>query len=308
MKNLEHNSWAHSLQFIYPIVVATFVFLTRHVTQPPPELLFRDPILYVSLVQNASGIMMLQFLRHAGLPVMWWHRAARTEDPHTLDDVHALGFHTVRPCPPGPTAHSHSRVGGCAPQYRTAHKTSSAQISLMHLLSMYATHPALRECLRRHMFISQTGRWGASVYSGKALEVGNEMQKERNLSHAVLDSLLFTELLQPLMHVYRTWKAAQSDVEPGDVGFRASIVHEVDKLVDMFVRDVGVDLITPTSANVFWHTGQPRDMRGPDVKTCRPWEWIWLVADGRSRGRDMGQPEHWWAYTQRHIRDHMFYQ
>ena len=110
------------------------------------------------------------------------------------------------------------------------------------------------------------------------------------------------------MHVYRTWKATQSDAEPGDVGFRASIVHEVDKLVEMFVRDVGVDLITPTSANVFWHTGQPRDMRGSDVKTCRPWEWIWLVADGRSRGRDMGQPEHWWTFTLRHIRDHMFYQ
>ena len=60
----------------------------------------------------------------------------------------------------------------------------------------------------------------------------------------MLDSLLFTELLQPLMHVYRTWKATQSDAEPGDVGFRASIVHEVDKLVEMFVRE------------------QPREVRG----------------------------------------------
>ena len=96
MKNLEHNAWEHSLQFILPVVIATFVFLTRHVTQPPPDLLFRDPVLYVSLVENASGIVMLQFLRHAGLPAMWWHRAARTEDSHTLDDLHALGFHTVR--------------------------------------------------------------------------------------------------------------------------------------------------------------------------------------------------------------------
>ena len=37
-------------------------------------------------------------------------------------------------------------------------------------------------------------------------------------------------------------------------------------------------------------------MRGSDVKTCRPWEWIWLVADGRSKGRDMGQPEHWCTF------------
>ena len=179
----------------------------------------------------------------------------------------------------------------------------------MHVLSIFATHPELRACLRQHMFISQRGRVGASVYSGRALEVGNEIQKERNLSSSVLDSLLFTELLQPMMHVYRTWKAAQSDEEPGDVGFRANIVNEVDALVTFFVREVGTDLVTYSDANVFWHTGQPRDMRGSsDVKSCRPWEWIWLVAEGRSRGKDMSQPENWWTYTLRHIRDHMFYQ
>ena len=93
LKNLEHNAWEHSLQFILPVVVAIFVFLTRHVKQPPPTLFFRDPILYVAMVQNASGIVMLQFLRHAGLPTMWWHRAGRAEDSRTLDDLHALAFH-----------------------------------------------------------------------------------------------------------------------------------------------------------------------------------------------------------------------
>ena len=82
-------------------MVAIFVFLTRHVTEPPPALHFRDPVAYVAAVQNASGIVMLQFLRHAGLPTMWWHRAARAEDSHTLDDLHALGFHTV-PSPHAP--------------------------------------------------------------------------------------------------------------------------------------------------------------------------------------------------------------
>ena len=128
----------------------------------------------------------------------------------------------------------------------------------MHLLSIFATHPELRACLRRHMFISQRGRMGASVYSGRALEVGNELQKERNLSPAVLDSLLFTELLQPMMHVYRAWKSASSDEDPGDVGFRASIVTEIDKLVEFFVDQVGTDLVTYTEGNVFWHTGQAR--------------------------------------------------
>ena len=315
LKNLEHNAWEHSLQFILPVVLAIFVFLTRHVKQPPPALFFRDPILYVAMVQNASGIVMLQFLRHAGLPTMWWHRAGRAEDSRTLDDLHALAFHMVRACwaPVAPSLRRRRsqisrRASVCASQFRTAHKTSSVQISLMHLLSMFATHPELRESLRRHMFISQRGRPGASVYSGKALEVGNELQKERNLSAAVLDSLLFTELLPAMMHVYRTWKASQGDTEPGDVGFRASIVYEVDKLVEFFVQQVGTDLVTYTDTNVFWHTGQARSMRGSDVKESRPWEWVWLVAEGRSRGKDMGSPEAWWTFTQRHIREHMFYQ
>lgn len=249
-------------------------------------MLLRDPALYVALVQNASGIVMLEFLRHAGLPVMWWHRAGRAEDSHILDDLHALAFHV----------------------YRTSHKTSSTQISLMHLLSIFGTHPELRGFIRRHMFVSQLGRVGASVYSGRAMEVGNEMQKERNLSSAVFDSLLFTQLLQPMMHVYRAWKAVTSTVEPGDIGFRANIVNEVEKLVEFFVTEVGTDLVTRTDMNSFWHTGQQRNMRGSDVRDSRPWEWIWQVAEGRSRGKGMAATESWWAYTQRHIRDHMFYQ
>ena len=39
LKTLEHNAWEHSLQFILPIVVATFIYLTRHVTDPLPALL-----------------------------------------------------------------------------------------------------------------------------------------------------------------------------------------------------------------------------------------------------------------------------
>ena len=180
----------------------------------------------------------------------------------------------------------------------------------MHLLSVFGTHPQLRDAVRRHMFMSQTGGVGASVYSDRAMESSNEEQKERNLSSAVLDSLLFTRYLQPMMHVYRMWKAASSTVEPGDIGFRANIVHEVQALVDFFIAQIGTsDLTQHTEDNVFWHTGQPRNMRADaSMRECRPWEWIRMVAEGRSRGKDMGTPEGWWAYTLRHIRDHMFYQ
>ena len=38
-------------------------------------------------------------------------------------------------------------------------------------------------------------------------------------------------------------------------------------------------------------------MRNSDVRESRPWEWIWLVAEGRSRGKNMTTTESWWAYT-----------
>jgi hypothetical protein len=201
-------------------------------------------------------------------------------------------------------------VARSASQFRTAHKTSSTQISLMHLLSVFATHPELRTAVRRHQFISQRGNVGGSVCSDRAMESSNEEQKERNLTAAVLDSLLFTRYLQPMMHVYRMWKAAFSDAEPGDVGFRANIVHEVGAIVEFLIERIGTtDLTQFTQANHFWHTGNPVNMRAAEsMKECRPWEWVNMVAEGRSRGRMMGNPEGWWAYTLRHIRDHMFYQ
>ena len=103
IKNLEHNTWEHCLQFLLPVDIAILVYLSLHVTEPPPRLLFDDPAAYFSLVENAGAIVMLEFLRHAGLPAMWWHRSARAEDGDTLDDLHALAFHTVcyrTPLPP----------------------------------------------------------------------------------------------------------------------------------------------------------------------------------------------------------------
>ena len=97
-----------------------------------------------------------------------------------------------------------------------------------------------------------------------------------------------------------------STVEPGDIGFRANIVNEVEKLVEFFVTEVGTDLVTRTEMNSFWHTGQQRNMRGSDVRDSRPWEWIWRAADGRSAGKGRARAESWLNYGIRFVHNHFF--
>ena len=104
-------------------MIATLVYIVNKVKSPPPELFLQNPVLYFSLVQNATGIVMIEALRHVGLPVIEWHQAAREARGWTIDRLHALAYH----------------------QYRCTHKTNSQTISLIHLLSMYATHPELRK-------------------------------------------------------------------------------------------------------------------------------------------------------------------
>ena len=76
MKNLDKNAHWHTQQFTYSTVIATFIYIINFVKVPPPSLFLRSPVLYMSLVENATGIVMLQALRHVGLPVVEWHQAA----------------------------------------------------------------------------------------------------------------------------------------------------------------------------------------------------------------------------------------
>jgi hypothetical protein len=203
-------------------------------------------------------------------------------------------------------------------KFRCAHKTSSSQISLLHLISIYGTHPELRSYLRKRLFVSLTGTVGGSVGTDESLEAQNEVQKERNVGPSLLQSLAFTALIQPMQYVYRHWKIAMGTLAASSTGVRPSMEHEIDALVRLFTAKAGTNLETYTILNHFWYTGNPVNMRAAaNMKRGRPWEWIWSVATGRSsclsRIRDDGRgpatrPEMWANWTERHIRDHMFSQ
>jgi hypothetical protein len=194
-------------------------------------------------------------------------------------------------------------------QFRAIHKTSSTQISLLHLISIFGIHPELRASVRRRAFVSIMGRVGASVYADQAVEMQNADQKERNLGLSLLSSILFTRLLQPLNWVHRRWRAWAGASGPGEDGYRVSMVNDIHVLVDTFVRLIGTDLTIPSTTNHFWHTGTPHQS-GPNsnLRDTRPWEWMWRVADGTSAGVRTTRRETWIHYFRRHVADHMFYQ
>ena len=118
IKNLVNNTYKHSMDLILVVTAAIIVYFTNHVKEPPPELFFTNPVFYVSQLKSFGGIVLAEFLRHGGLPTMFFKRAARAEDGTTMDDMHCLAFHL----------------------FRAVHKTSSTQISLLHLISIFAIH------------------------------------------------------------------------------------------------------------------------------------------------------------------------
>ena len=68
IRSLEGNSVAHTQEAMLAVTVAIIVFFVTKVTSPPPELFISDPIAYLARIQNASGIVLAEFLRHAGVP------------------------------------------------------------------------------------------------------------------------------------------------------------------------------------------------------------------------------------------------
>ena len=73
IKSLESNSTEHVQQALLSVTVAIVVFFTTKVTQPPPELFLSNPTAYFERIQNASGIVLVEYLRHCGFPTLMIH-------------------------------------------------------------------------------------------------------------------------------------------------------------------------------------------------------------------------------------------
>ena len=143
-------------------------------------------------------------------------RSARKCAGKQIDKIHALAFH----------------------EYRATHKTKSQVISLLHLVSIYGTHPELRPWLHA----SQSAvLLKYAQYLDRLMEKRNDFTKERNTSRlSIFNSLHFTPLLPAMQHIRQTYRASQLPSHAvGDDGVRPSMVNEINSLVRLFEEQIG---------------------------------------------------------------------
>ena len=93
--NLENNNYAHVQNANHIVALAVHAFLLQDVTSPPPQLLSRDIDLYISQVEHASGLILVEYLKYAGYPIIQWQRAARTAKLTTYKQLLAYSLHLV---------------------------------------------------------------------------------------------------------------------------------------------------------------------------------------------------------------------
>jgi len=124
--NLEHNAYAHHQSGHHVVTLACVCYLLQDVESPPPALLLRDLDLYLAQVNSASGIVMLRYLRHGGVPTLQWQRAARKGEGSLLKKLYAYSYHCCR---------------------ALAHKPVCVQILLIGLLGFCCAHPELQAVL-----------------------------------------------------------------------------------------------------------------------------------------------------------------
>ena len=122
MKDLEHSNYEHAFTIIRVITVAIYATIVQDVTNPPPQLFLTSPDAYLARVNSGGAVVLLQFLRHVGIPALQWQRAARSGEGRKLVKLMAIALHSFR----------------CF-QY----KIGCAQISMLALISYLCVHDKL---------------------------------------------------------------------------------------------------------------------------------------------------------------------
>ena len=286
-QDLEHNNYSHHQNAHHVMVIGIVAFLMQDVQQPSPALLMRDPDLYLSQLQHAGGIVMLRYLRHAGLPTLQWQRAAREGDGAKLKQLFAYSLHI----------------------FRTCHKPVCAQVVLIALLGFCCTLPALQTVLLATVSLSLLGRRGANMYLDRLLETINNIQqgaKRSSNAAAFSRAMDMTTLLRSILHVRHAFEATEGGATSTDDPLTPSMLTQARLLQDSFLHELGRDLTVNVANNPFHHTRNPVPLDGGDVRLRQPWEYVKRVGAGRSAGRHRASPETCQAYVRRFVFEHFF--
>jgi hypothetical protein len=206
MKDLEHANYVHAFTILRVMHVGIMAFLLQDVRDPPPDLLLRDPDAYAARVEHAGGVVLLHFLRYVGSPSLWWQRAARAGDGERAGALHAYSLHVFR---------------------AGTHKPNCAQVSIIALLSFFATHPKLANVVYAFSSVSLLGKPGCGQWIDRLLEYVNFLQQKRMNAYSGFDTALHhTSLLKAMLHVDHAWEHAVHGAGPTEEPMTLSMVYE----------------------------------------------------------------------------------
>ena len=285
MPNLENNNYSKVLHLFQPVTAAIVVYFTTVVQQPPPRLFYANPMAYKQQLNSAGGLVLFYCLLYLGSPSVYYQQSIRTGRGQNIPKVTAYALHV----------------------HRTVHKTQEQKISLIALISFYCIHPALHLFKVTMCSLSLLGHFGANMAYDRVVEWVNARQSERSSSfHSFAGALHFTTRLQPMLHVDAAYSAAAlGRVGECDRGFDPRTVHQVQRLVDLFITKLGTDLTIPTPDNPFFHTGNAVPLATGSTMERRPWEYVWNVSRGASAGKN-ATPQSITAWVLDHLDHHFF--
>lgn len=228
--------------------------------------------------------MLLEFLRHVGIPTLQWQKAARDGNGQTNETLHAHMFHACR---------------------AWAFKPNCTFTSLLALVSYFCTHDKISAVVHAFSSVSLLGRMGMAI--DRLLEYFNLLQQKRMNAFAGFDTGLHsTELILPMLHVDHAYMSAMTGIPPGEHAVTNSMIFQIRAVQDLCLQFCGSDLTKQDSLNRFWYTGNAVPLEGGDYRFRKPWLYRTRVEAGISAGagRDTAQT------AERYVRDafahHMF--
>ena len=284
-QNLEHNAYAHHQRAHAVVTIAIICYLVQDVQWPPPALLVRSIDSYLLQVHSAGGIVMLQYLKHAGIPALHWQRAAREGDGGKLKKLFAYSFHIFR---------------------STCHKPVCTQIALIAMLGFCCALPALQAVLLATVSLSLVR---CNVFVDRLLEMINNIQQgtKRSSNAAAFGRAMdMTTLLRPMMHVRHAFQEAERGAAESDDAITTDMLVQARVLQNHFLEVLGQDLSVVQANNPFWHTGNAVPLDTGDYRQRRPWEWVWRVAAEMAAGKGRPDPEKWDKFVRRFVFDRFF--
>ena len=286
MKDLQHDNATHALDFHRVSSAGIICYLLLSVKNPPPSLFISDPQLYLTMLNNQGGVVILQYLLHGGGPILRYQRAIRLGKGSVCKQMMAYSVHAHR---------------------SLAYKTKSVLINMTCLMGMCCTHPKIQQVLESSGFISLFGDFIMAF--DRFIEYINNLQLKRSTAFRGYDSQLhFTKYLKPLVHVDAAWKEVDGTGHGLDDGTPAFLYNDIAQIHRKLVETLGTDLTVASVGNPLWHTGIPVPLNGGDYRKRQPWLYIWEVALGRSAGwgRSQAETRHWRIWARSWTSESMF--